>query len=478
MNASLSNPAAQGNDPKTRKLTRRDFLKVSGFASLGLALTSCGMVPTEEPMTEFGEESPFGIYSPYGEFSIDRGTFASVDDISALVKDIGVSWVQELPPFLAVDVVPPEINLYSRIGREAGMKPPMIRNPLAIENYRAELSQTITTGIDRYRYLEVDTEPDGIGGWQNDPEGYVQLLRISHEVVKGISPDCRIMFGGLSGGQEVLDTQGATFLEKALTVGAAEFIDGIEFKRHHFSTNNYALLKDHYNRIGEILQRYGVDIHAIPVFVETAHYDGDPRDPAPHSLIEHLPIQTEAEQAGGLVRTYVYAIALGIKKIFWNLVYERSDYEPGHTVPFAQNPFNHYGLIHNPTNADGFSHKKLAFYTYKKMVEILDGSDWGRIQIIQAAENVRVYRFGKGGKTIHVAWWDYFNDPAYAPGTTKDITLTDLESLSSRITEAVPAFASGDKIVDQKTAFTTKTVGSLFGKLTLTLGESPLYIES
>ncbi len=315
---------------------------------MGLALTACGFETTEDSMSHRSEYSPFGIYSPYGEFGLDKSTFASTDDISGHLQNIGIPWVQEIPPFLAVDVVPADIHLYSRVGREAGMKPPLIRDPITVWNYQQELSRTIASDIDRYTYLEVDTEPDGIGGWQRDPEGYVELLKLTHEVIKKISPGCMLMFGGLSGGQEVLDTQGTNFLEQAMEVGAAQYIDGIEFKRHHLSINNYSGIKGHYDTIGNILGRYGLNIRKIPVFVETAMYDGSPHDPFPHPLVKNLPIQTETEQAAGLVMTYVYAIALGIQKIFWNLVYERSDYEPGHAEPFPQNPFNHYGLIHNP----------------------------------------------------------------------------------------------------------------------------------
>jgi hypothetical protein len=458
-------------------LTRRDFLKLTSLTALGLVLSSCGTEKTEEPMTAFGSSSPFGIYSPYGEFGLDRSTFATHDEISSYLQDIGAKWVQELPPFLAIDVVPADINLYSRVGREAGMVPPLIRNADAVWNFQQELASTITKGRERFKYLEVDTEPDGLGGWQNDPEGYVELLRLSHETIKKIAPECQIMFGGLSGGQALLDNQGTQFLEKALAAGAGAYFDGIEFKRHHLSVQSYAQMKNHYETIGGILANYGLDIHHMPVFLETAMYDGDPHDPVPHPFLPDLPVQSEREQACGLVKTYVTAIALGINKIFWNLIFERSDFEPGHAVPFPQNPFNHYGLINNPTNSDGRSHKKLAYYTYKNLVAHLEGSDWANISTLQDSDDIFIFKLAKQERTVLVAWWDYFRDPAYAPGKTKQIILPNLKRKSARVMQAVPNVPSGELVSDFSTAFQQETMPIKDGTLSLSLGEIPLIIE-
>jgi hypothetical protein len=285
------------------------------------------------------------------------------------------------------------------------------------------------------------------------------------------------MFGGLSGGQEMLDTQGTIFLEKALAAGAGNFIDGLEFKRHHMPVKNYALVKHHYDSIGDILARHGINIHQIPIFLETCMYDGDPNEPVPHPFIRKLPVQTETEQACGLVKTYVYSVSLGITRIFWNLMYERADFEPGHGTPFPQTPFNHYGLINNPTNEDGLSHKKLSYYTYKKMVEKLDGSDWTNVHAYQASEDVSIFTFTNQENTIHVAWWDYFRDPGYLPGATRQVILSDLKGKSALVTDCVPHVPSGDLVLDFTTAFKDEKIVIRDGQLALTLGEIPVFIE-
>ncbi|MBE0684649.1 MAG: hypothetical protein IH585_01480 [Anaerolineaceae bacterium] len=427
---------------------------------------------------EINQASPFGIYSPYGEFSLDKSEFASQSDISEHLLDLGVKWVQEVSVYKGMGTIPLTINLYSRIGREGGMIPQKIDDPNIIECYKTELSQTITNMGNRVKFWEVDTEPDGIGGWSHNPNGYANLLKMTHSVIKSKCPDCKVMFGGLSGGQAVLDIQGLTFLERVLESGAAGYFDGLEFKRHHTSSQDYSLLKSHFSSIKNILSKYRIDIHKIPVFLETAMYDGDPNDPVPNPLVRDLSVQSEVEQAIGMIKTYVYGLSLGIEKIFWNLIYERSDYEPGHTQPFPQNPFNHYGLINNPTNSDGLSHKKLAYYAYKKMVEILDGSDWNGVQVIQESDDIFIAKFTNRNRPIYVAWWDYFKQPGRDPNKSNQVTLTGLRGNQVRITTAVPVNASGKDIVDYTNGFQEEVLPVQNGKLSLTLGASPVFIES
>jgi tetrahydromethanopterin S-methyltransferase subunit B len=63
-------------------------------------------------------------------------------------------------------------------------------------------------------------------------------------------------------------------------------------------------------------------------------YDGDPMEPQPKPLLADLPVQSEAEQAAGLVKTYVHGVAIGIDRIFWNLVVERTDWAQTRVSPF------------------------------------------------------------------------------------------------------------------------------------------------
>ena len=89
--------------------------------------------------------------------------------------------------------------------------------------------------------------------------------------------------------------------------------------------------------------------------------------------------------------------------------------------------------------------RKLSYYTYKLMVEKLEGSDWGNIEtIIDGTDNICVYKFTKKdtGNPIYVVWWDHFDDI----GSSNTITLDVCSIDSVKITEAVPDAESGDDL--------------------------------
>ncbi|KKR76597.1 MAG: hypothetical protein UU20_C0022G0010 [Parcubacteria group bacterium GW2011_GWE2_40_8] len=113
--------------------------------------------------------------------------------------------------------------------------------------------------------------------------------------------------------------------------------------------------------------------------------------------------------------------------------------------------------------------KKLSYYTYKKMVEILEGSDWDNIEAIQEKDGVYVYKFTKDGKPIWVAWNDNNGE--------KQVVISGVNSSSVKITESVPNYGSGKEVKDYATAFKTETRQVTDNKLTITLNESPVFVE-
>ncbi|MBI3753241.1 MAG: hypothetical protein HY266_04240 [Deltaproteobacteria bacterium] len=432
-----------------------------------ITATSEQSTKTTKSQKQINWDSPFGIYSPYGEFEIDRADFSNSQEISGYLKDLGVKWVQELPFSKNFGAIPEDINIYTRIGREGGMKPGKDLD----EKYRQALKESIRSNKGYIRYYEVDTEPDGVGGWGSNPQGYAELLKATYSVVKEECPECKVIFGGLSGGKvkEDLESTSSQFLEKVLESGAIGYFDGIEFKQHHIGSKDYPLIINKFEAIKKTLSRHGLDIRKMHVFMETATHDGNPNYPVPNSIDSGLSVQTEEEQAEGLIKIYVTALSSGVKKVFWNLIFERDDYEKrpdGRSFP--QNPFNHYGLVSNPNNG-GVLHKKLSYFSYKKMVEVLDGSDWNNIQTIQEKDGVYIYKFQKGGKKIWVAW----NDNS----AEKQITITGIGAQQVKITEAVPKYESGKEVTDYNTAFNTETKSVSAGKITITLDDKPVFVE-
>jgi hypothetical protein len=455
-------------DFNPKALSRRDFLKLSGAASWALVLSACAMAltpiaaapaPTNTPLPRAAsaatvtsksatENSPFGIFGPYVTINEDKPTGISKTDVDNYLKDVGARWVEEMPRGSDLDEISTTgVNLYSRIG----ISNQQTRD--AVKKYK-----------DKVKYWEAGTEPDGVGGWKDNPTGYVAFLKDTYTIVKEECADCYLVPGGLDnlGTGFTENSSSAKFLKAVLQAGGGKYFDAFEFKQHAYTASDYPELKNKMDVYGRIFADYGIDIKKMPVFLETAHYDGNP---------SFMKAQSEAEQASGLLKTWVYGLAQGIDKIFWNLVVERHNFGIDHN-----SAFNYYGLVNNPDN-DGLSHKKLAYYTYKKMVEILEGSDWNNIQTIQEAGNVYIYKFTKSGRPIYVAWWDYFNDATYTSGKTKQISLTGLQSNTALVTEAVPKFSSGAEVTDYNAAFRKDTLSVISGTVTVLLGENPVFIE-
>lgn len=411
-------------------------------------------------------ESPFGIFSPYGGFETDKADFSNPQEIVRYLQDLGVKWVQELPFSKNLGAIPEEINIYTRIGREGGMRPGKEPD----ERYRQSLRESIRRNKGRIKYYEVDTEPDGVGGWGNNPQGYAELLKVTYTIVKEECPECKVIFGGLSGGMVIddLESRSARFFEQALASGAAGSFDGIEFKQHHISSKDYFLIKKKYETIKRSLSLHGLDIDKMLVFLETATHDGNPNQPVSNRLGSGLSIQTEKEQASGLIKIYVSALSCGVDAVFWNLVFERDDYEKRpNGESFPQNPFNHYGLINNPNNGGGL-YKKLSYFSYKKMVEILEGSAWNNIQTVQEKDGLYVYSFMKNKKQVWIAW----NDGQAVSSKIR------INAKKAAITTLVPETDSGKDIKKYEGAFKTSVVAVSDGLLSIDLDGVPVAIEA
>ena len=406
-------------------------------------------------------KSPFGIFGPY-QFILDSNEIMTHEKINVYLADLGVKWVQEMP--MGINNVPPSINIYSRVGREGGTTPPNV----AYDKYKSALRKSIGRLKDRVKYWEVQTEPGGLPppkGWKGYEKEYAAFLKETYDVIKSECPDCMVVLGGAggiaSGRREDLN---AAFVRKILGYGAGEYFDVFSFKMHHYKVADYVDLKNKMEIYDNIFADYKMALKKKTVFLETGIYDGDPNYTPGHPLsFIILPPQTELQQAAGLVKSYVFAIAQGVDRIFWNEVFERHNFGGE-----KRNPFNYYGLVNNPLN-DGKSYKKLAYYAYKKMVEVLEGSDWENIVTVKEQGGVFIYKLNRQGKTIMVAWNDGAGDPV--------TSITGLKPPKVKVTYAVPDMSSGLDVHDYSTSFKEFVVNTEGNAIKLTLGGKPVYIE-
>ena len=162
----------------------------------------------------------------------------------------------------------------------------------------------------------------------------------------------------------------------------------------------------------------------------------------------------------------IYPLTFGVKKTLWAWAMVEG------TSPIDDNDvFDNTGLIYDGIGENdlGYGIKKLSYYTYKKMTETLEESDWSNNQTIQESDGVYVYKFTKSGKPIWVAW----NDNS----AEKQITITGIGSQQVKITEAVPKYESGKDVTDYNTAFNTETKSISGGKITIPLKDKPVFVE-
>lgn len=327
----------------------------------------------------------------------------------------------------------------------------------------AACSSKIT--IKHYQFVH-ELGPIEMDYWQNHRDQYAEVYAVTYEALKRACADC-ILYMPVPHISEL--NQGSDFLSDVLSYLKGRNLPDIGFDYHHWSvdlskpvTEGWKTRGEDYRTGLQYLNRIK-ELAAINGFSGSNIISGESGMAGTQAM--------EPDQAGYVIRAYVTNLAYGQKKQLWTSVIEYSQYNDA--IIFA-----HTGLIHSPANSDGLSHKKLAYYSYKKMIEVLEGSDWAGIQAVRESDGVYVYRFPKNGKSVYVAWWDYFNDAGYVPGTTREVPLSGLPGSTVLVTEAVPQFASGAEVSGYQTAFTKVTMPITSGAATLTLGESPTFVET
>lgn len=321
------------------------------------------------------------------------------------------------------------------------------------------------------KYWQVGNEPNSL------KRGFADLQRITYMAIKEVCPDCMVLIGGVPGMPPVSDYL-ANFdqnYKPILDALNGQYVDVMDFHWYGNASGDYRGVKDAYDHIRSVLAADGFP--SIPFWItEMGAYSGDPvsvRQSAPD-----YPFQSEQQQALDYFKRFAYPLSFGVKKVFpaFGLM-EGFKYDGGY--------FDFTGLIYDgwdsagPMPSDlGLGVKKLGYYTYKKMTEMLEGLDWSNIQTIQESDNVHIFKFAKNNAPVYVAWWDYFNEPSFAPGNTKTIFITGVQGNSALVTEAVPRYSNGKDVIDYATAFNTQTLLTSNGMVTLTLNENPVFVEA
>jgi hypothetical protein len=283
--------------------------------------------------------------------------------------------------------------------------------------------------------------------WQEGPSKYADYFIKTSGAIKQECPSCVVVLS-LAGGviDGVLRPNGLDFFEAALANGVGPYFDVLDV---HFQgqADDYVDLAVMIAAYREAMQ--GHELPDKPIWLtELGTYDGDPLEicpiDKPDCILHPTPFQSERQQASGLIKRYVYGLSLGIERMFWTTIIEWGEY--GGT---NDGYFSHVGLINNPDGADKVSHKKLAYYWYKKMVALLAGSAWDDVRILQDAGGLHVYELHKSAKKVWVAWQD--------GALGAQATIDGVAAGQVRVTEGVASYESGADVRDFDSAFLVET---------------------
>jgi len=278
---------------------------------------------------------------------------------------------------------------------------------------------------------------------------YAHILEITSKIIKSQDPTAKVAIAGMAGIAPESEELFRVYYLEVLKKLNGKYVDIFDYHAY----GPWKLAKDLYRIIRQGLDSAGYKNTEIWI-TETGSYNGQPRGMA---------LQTEKDQAIDLVRRLIYPLTFGVKKVFWAWCVvddARSEGADGHM-----------GLVYNgygPGNP-GYGVKKLSYYTYKKMIEVLEGNDWNNIQTVQESNGIYVYKFTKQGKSIWVAW----NDNAQE----KEIAISDISVKQVKIIEAVPKYESGKEIEDYNTAFKTYAKAVMDSNVKISLGDIPVFVE-
>jgi len=246
-------------------------------------------------------------------------------------------------------------------------------------------------GLKTYvKYWQIANEPS------NNTDGYVELVQIASKAIKEADPDAKVLMGGI-----FLPFHSRMRYEKSqlplLQKLNGKYIDIIDL--HWFGNiGGWKKFPAALSRVREDLKK--CNFIDIPIWMtEVGTYSGKPN--ARRRKI--YPYQSEREQAIEMVKRYVVALGERIEKIFWAW-----GMMEGYANPYDNDFFDNTGFVYNGIgpNDPGKGTKKIIYWTYQKMTQLLSYWNGTAPEKIDVAQDVFAYRFRlKDGESGIVNIW-------------------------------------------------------------------------
>jgi hypothetical protein len=451
-----------------------------------------------KPLIFAQEESPFGFHSAAVTWPQEYG----IDHVYDFAVDIGVRWDRSVVCMFIWTIVQPDLSKEEYYWERYDMLMTQVPKGLSIVaniyigipagdpsylEYAISNSSFLPKDVNAYRqYVQAVVERyDGDGKkdlpglsvpikhWQIDnepPHGmtdYAELLTIAFEAIKEADPGAKVIIGGVPGMPppsfylRKFDDVYLPILDQ-LSNSEKRCFDIFDFHWYGNATGDYQGVREVFEHIKEKVSALGLTPPDGYWITEMGTYSGDP---APvESLQYDFAYQTERQQAADLVKRYVYALSLGIKKIFMAFNIVEGFRNDGTYFDFT-------GLVYDGKfNSDlGQGVRKLGYYTYKKMTEFLEGSNWDNIQTVEELDGIHIYKLTNEGQPVWVAWNDNLEET--------EVTIPAIAFSHVQVTEAVPKHDSGEDVLDYENAFNRNTKSVQNGQAILKLGSTPVIVS-
>src|SRR3990172_1666015 len=329
------------------------------------------------------------------------------------------------------------------------------KKPYDMKAYRAFVKKL----VDRYNNDGIEDMPGlrhGIKYWEvmNEVEeprffdgtvmDYAEILKTTFSAIKESDKGAHVLLAGIMDQIEKKANENYhSWFDNILAIGMEDYFD----------ITNYHMYQMYFKRNSSYYKSHS----SKPLWITETGIPSEGN--LPYKL-------SEAIQAQEVIKRSVLGIASGAEKVFWHKLVD-AKYSDSPSMGVVKEDFT----------------PKLSYFTYKKLIEVLEGSDWKNIKTIKEVQNdaygLFLYKFTRNGKPVYVGWFDCFDEQKCSVmriDLRADLAF-DRVVKTVKITEAVPRYESGKEVKDYKIAFNTETKPVQDGKITIILKEIPVFVE-
>jgi hypothetical protein len=350
------------------------------------------------------------------------------------------------------------------------------RSPIRTENL-GDYVEFVTAVVERYdgdggpedapngavaHYFEFYNEPDfgsqiaGEAGWGEHGARYAAMLKAVYPAVQAASDEAKVVFGGIAYNNFVSPTGGLfvrTFLESVLAAGGGEFFDYMNFHYYPFQRNRSVWTQGNASGLREKIADIRAKLDAAGV--------GDKRmmitEVGWHSVTSDPEYPSNPEyQARRVLELHAQAMALGVEATIWWTFDDQ-----GPEFPYSTG----LGTRANPIVL------KPSYTVYAEAVKRLGTSKFdGDVVVPTDNIDLEAYRFLAAGtnKPFYVAWLN----PTVQPH--RDMPIDDGTTQNLQVDGESADILHKDGTLKQ--SINDGSDGADDGKLTVSVGRSPIYI--